>query len=129
METYRKTHEEGTTLIEVMVATVVLMVGILGIAALQIHAIRANARAFNMTEGATTIGQRIERVLSETWTDTTTGGDLAVGTHTMTEGDHTITWVVADATNGRSKTINLNVRWGSGSDSHSISQVMVRAKQ
>ncbi|VVS94960.1 PilV family protein [Desulfoluna spongiiphila] len=129
MEKHRNTHEEGTTLIEVMVASVVLLVGLLGIAALQIHAMRANANAFNMTEGAVTIGDRIEQVLSETWTDKTTGGDLAEGTHTSTEGDYTVTWQVEDSDNGRSKTVNLNVSWGSGDDSHSISQVMVRTKQ
>ncbi|SCY68748.1 hypothetical protein [Desulfoluna spongiiphila] len=129
MEKHRNTHEEGTTLIEVMVASVVLLVGLLGIAALQIHAMRANANAFNMTEGAVTIGDRIEQVLSETWTDKTTGGDLAEGPHTSTEGDYTVTWQVEDSDNGRSKTVNLNVSWGSGDDSHSISQVMVRTKQ
>ncbi|WP_425484426.1 type IV pilus modification PilV family protein [Desulfoluna butyratoxydans] len=129
MEMNRNAQEEGMTLIEVMVASVILLVGILGIAALQIHAMRANAQAFDMTEGAVAIGDRIERVLAETWTDKVTGGDLAEGTHTSTDGSYTVTWTVVDATDGRSKTVNLTVSWGSGDDSHSISQVMVRAKQ
>jgi len=129
MEKHMNAHEGGMTLIEVMVASVILMVGILGIASLQIHSMRANAQAFNMTEGAITIGNRIEQVLSETWTDKTMDENLTEGYHTTPEGDYPVTWKVYGPDDGRSKTVNLNVSWGSGDVSHSISQVMVRIKQ
>lgn len=121
--------QAGMTLVEVMVASMIFLVGILGVASLQVQAMQANADAFKMTEGAITIGDRIEQVMSARWTDTYTAPELAAGAHTETVGHYTVSWDVTDATHGRSKTVDLTVGWSTAGDAHEISQVVVRTKK
>jgi hypothetical protein len=65
--------EDGTTLIEVLVATLVLVSGILGIAQLFLVAAAANAAARDSTVAATLAAQKIEQLLS---TDLSGGSGL-----------------------------------------------------
>ena len=53
------------TLIELMVASVIFLVGILGLATLQVNAMKANMDAFKMTEGTILISDRIEQLAPE----------------------------------------------------------------
>ncbi|WP_300668313.1 prepilin-type N-terminal cleavage/methylation domain-containing protein [Desulfoluna sp.] len=121
---------KGMTLIEVMVASVIFLVGILGIASLQIHAIKANARAFDLTEGATLLGDRIEQLLSATWTEKTTDGVLSEinSPHSVPIEDYTVEWTVTDSPDDKSKTIELEVSWVTAGDTHTLSQVVVRSQ-
>lgn len=57
-------NEKGFTLIEAMVATVVLAIGILGVVAMQTRAVTANASAFSRTTG-TGVGISVLEAIKE----------------------------------------------------------------
>lgn len=125
--------QSGMTLIEVMVASVILVVGVLVLAQLQINAIKGNATARKMTEASNAASDRIEQIMSEVWTDTTVGSDLTVNDpsdsadfHSDTAGHYSVSWRVIDSNDGRSKTVNLTVGWADDGHSRQISQVIVR---
>jgi len=120
-------NNNGMTLIEVMVAGVLLMVGVLSLALLQVHSMKGNAAARQMTEATNAASDRIEQIMSEVWTDDAVGTSLAVGNHSATADDYGLSWQVANSTDGRSKIVNLSVSWTVEGDSKQISQVFVRA--
>ncbi|MDM8535792.1 prepilin-type N-terminal cleavage/methylation domain-containing protein [Desulfobacterales bacterium HSG17] len=53
-------EESGFSLLEVMISLAILAVGLLGIAALQITAIKGNSSGMKMTEVSTLIGSKLE---------------------------------------------------------------------
>ena len=118
--------QSGMTLIEVMVACVILLVGILGLALLQVNAINGNAAARRVTEASNTVSDRIEQIMSGVWTGETVGADLAAGPHAATSGKYSVAWQVVDASDGGSKTVNVTVSWPESGRTRQISQVIVR---
>jgi type IV pilus assembly protein PilV len=107
-------RSEGFTLLEVMIALVILSVGLLGLAALQLVAVKSNAFSSEMTYATMIAQQQIEGLKSLPFTD----GDLTPGSHAgmgRSKGvQYTVTWNVTDnapATN--MKTIALTVTWQS----------------
>jgi type IV pilus assembly protein PilV len=107
---------EGFTLLEVMIALVILSVGLLGLAALQLVAVKSNSFSSEMTYATMIAQQQIESLKSLPFTD----GNLTPGSHTPptppnSKGvQYIITWTVTDnapATN--MKTIALTVTWQS----------------
>lgn len=75
--------ERGFTIIEVLIAILVLATGILGAAALQIFSIRANSSAFEMSEAGALNAASLESLLAETYT---TGGLTSAQLSTMMGG-------------------------------------------
>jgi type IV pilus assembly protein PilV len=65
---FRK-REKGFTLLEVIVAISILTFGILAVASMQMSAIRGNAFAGGVTEGATWAGDEIEKLMRFAWDD------------------------------------------------------------
>ena len=61
--------EKGFTLIEVLVAMVILTIGILSLYTMQISSIRGNSHAGRLTEASTWNADRIERVIGLPYTD------------------------------------------------------------
>ena len=107
-------RDEGFTLLEVMIALVILSVGLLGLAALQLVAIKSNAFSSEMTYATMLAQQHAEILKSRAFTDS----DLAAGDHSATgnsKGVHyTVAWNVTDDTpDADMKTINLTVQWTS----------------
>ena len=115
-------NQSGMTLIEVMVACMILMVGVLGLGILQIHAMKTNVEARRMTEATNVASDRIEQVMSDTWTHPS----LAAGAHAEIKGGYRVSWNVANAGNGRSKTVNVAVAWSVDGRPHRLTQVVVR---
>ena len=70
-----KQREGGFTLLELMVAIVILSVGILGVATMQTSAMRANLRGYQMTEATTLAQDRLEYLLTQPF------ANLVAGTH------------------------------------------------
>ena len=116
------TNQSGMTLIEVMVACVILMVGVLGLGILQIHAMKTNTAARRMTEATNVASDRIEQIMSNTWTHPS----LVKGAHAETQGGYRVSWNVANASNGRSKTVQVAVAWTVDGHPHRLTQVVVR---
>lgn len=57
-----KKNEQGFTLLEVLLASVILAVGLLGVAALQLTAINGNAYAMKVSEATRLASERIEEL-------------------------------------------------------------------
>ena len=107
----------GFTLLEVMVALVIFTIGLLGLAGMQIMAIKGNSFGQQMTV-ASTIAQNQLEAMRES------AGSLSDGNDTVTDQNgitYTRTWTVtADSPDTNMDTVLITVSWtgptGSGSE-------------
>jgi len=117
----------GFTLIEVMIAILILAVGMMAMAMLQVTAIKGGAFANQMTQ-ASIYGQDKIEVLKNT-----TYASLAGGNDTVTSGNgvtYTRTWTVTESdppgttsppASSKMKTVNLTLSWtGPQGQTHSV---------
>lgn len=84
--------KQGFTLIEVMMAIVILGIGIMSIVALQARDMVYNNSSRRQTQASTWAMDRVERLRSLPYTD----ANLNVATHTETEGPYAVSWKVED---------------------------------
>ena len=106
--------QEGFTLLEVIVAISILMFGILAVASMQSASIRGNALSISLTEGTALAADRVEKILTRSWTH----ADL---THNTTGTYHsdpsppsgfTVRWTVTDNSPiTDTKTVLITVSW------------------
>jgi type IV pilus assembly protein PilV len=107
-------RNEGFTLLEVMIALVILSVGLLGLAALQLVAVKSNAFSSEMTYATMLAQQHAEVLKSLPFSD----GNLTSGSHTAMGSSkgvqYTITWNITDnVPDTDMKSINVTVQWQS----------------
>ena len=102
-----KGKQEGWTLIEVLVAIVILCVGLLAVGTMQISAIRGNFMGGNTSIALTLASQKMEDLLNRNYTD----ADLSNGSHTEQVSDSGIVaaggfyqrnWTITDTVTGAS---------------------------
>jgi len=112
-------NKKGFSLIEVLVALVILSIAILATAGLMVTTTKNNSFGNNMTEAATLAQDKIEELLVTDWGGITNNNDVV-----QVQGSQGISfnrnWNVADA--GLLKTITVTVHWNDGID-HTISTV------
>lgn len=72
-------HTDGFTLIEVLIAILVLAFGLLAIGSMQISAMNGNAKAIDITESSTIVADRIEKIINLSYDDS----PLDSGTHSL----------------------------------------------
>jgi type IV pilus assembly protein PilV len=120
----------GFTLIEVMIAILILTVGMLAMALLQVTAIRGGSFANQMTQASIFGQDKIEELKNKSYTDT----DLSTGNHsdTVTSGNrvtYTRSWTVTEnnppnttgSVSSKMKTINLTISWtGPQGQTHNV---------
>ena len=100
------TNEKGFTLIEALIALAIFSIGILGVASMQITAIKSNTIARLQTESAALAVDRMERLHKLTYTDS----DLDNGTHgPIKDGGYRITWNVSNGPVNETKMIQVVV--------------------
>lgn len=85
-------REGGFTLIEVILAISLLMVGLLAVASMQVSAIRGNAHANRMTEATTLVQHRIEALMGSSYANLTSGSE--------TVDRYAVTWTVTENSSG-----------------------------
>ena len=116
-----KGKQEGWTLIEVLVAIVILCVGLLAVGTMQISAIRGNFMGGNTSIALTLASQKMEDLLNRNYTDAA----LANGAHTEQVSDSGVVaaggfyrrdWSITDTVTGASnwptmKEITIIVSW------------------
>ena len=98
MENNRKACE-GFTLIEVLIAMIILTVGLLAMMVMQSRAITTNHSASNITRASSAAAGQIERLQRMSYTDS----ELTGGSHSLLPApgfapgtDFPVTWVVTD---------------------------------
>ncbi len=106
-----KENERGFTIVEVMMALSILVIGILGIAVLQVSSINSNASAKGSTEGYTWAMDRVENLMNLPYDHP----DLNVGSNgpiISPDNAYEIKWTVAEsAVIQRTKNIHVVVEW------------------
>jgi type II secretion system protein I len=112
---------KGFTLIEVLVALIILSFSLLALAGLMVTTTKNNAFGSHMTEAATFAQDKLEELRAIKWEN------LIDGNNTNQQGgstgiNYTRNWNVT--TNGSLKTITINVNWNDRT-AHSIRLVSV----
>lgn len=96
-------EKKGFTLIEVMIALVLLAVGMLAFAGLEIIAIRNTTFSKDYGKANIYAQQKIEEIKAMNWLSVTNGTD------TLESDRYTRTWTVT--TQGDMKTVSVTVSW------------------
>jgi type IV pilus assembly protein PilV len=108
----------GFTLLEVMIALVILSVGLLGLAALQLVAIRGNSFSSEMTYATMLAQQHAEILKGLPFNDANLAPADEQNPHTAIGSSkgvqYAVRWTIADNTPDTDmKTVNLTVQWTS----------------
>ena len=111
---------KGFSLIEVLIALVILSIAFLGLAGLMVQTTKNNSFGGRMTEAATFAQDKLEELRAVSWVTITPGSDRKTGSAIGT--DYARNWNVA--TNGNLKTITININWNDKTN-HSISLLSV----
>jgi len=110
-------QSQGFTLIEVMIALVVLAVGLLALGTMQIVSIRANAFSSEMTYSTMLAQRQLETLKNLSFSDAVLTATTPETPHTLPAviekgASYTVSWEVTDTTSDM-KTIDLTVQWQS----------------
>ena len=117
-------QEGGFTLIEVMIAMLLLLVGVAGVLSLQMVSVRATSFSRHATEATIVAEDKMEELMN------IAGSALLPGTDTVNEqavddatGEYTRTWTVANgALDPTVLSVTVVVAWlERGNENHSIS--------
>lgn len=118
----------GYTLMEMMVALMILAIGVLGVWSMQGVAIRSNATARKVTENAALGADQLEKLMCLPYDDAV----LTPGaTTSRTEGRYTVTWNVSapDTPVANIKTVTITASWDEAGQQRSVSYVYYKADQ
>jgi prepilin-type N-terminal cleavage/methylation domain-containing protein len=125
----KRNNHSGFTIIEVMIAISIFAIGFLAISSLQFSASRNNRTASEITQAASIVADRMERIMAMPYTHSDL--DPALNPHMVSQEKYDIQWVVTDSDLNfdginDAKTINMTVSWdrllqpGSGTRTISI---------
>ena len=122
----------GFTLLEVMIALLILSIGLLGLAGLQIASTKSNSFSNQMTIGIT-LGQDGLEILRNLEYDDT---QLNAGNHTDSDnplrrlGDMGFnrSWTVSEDAANQLKTITVTVQWPDPDNTHSVQFTTVKTQ-
>jgi type IV pilus assembly protein PilV len=111
-------RREGFTLLEVMIALVILSVGLLGLAGLQLVAVKGNSFSTEMTYATMLAQQHAETLKNLPYTDANLAPADEGNPHTAIGNSkgvqYAVSWTVTDNTPATDmKTVNLTVQWTS----------------
>ncbi len=110
--------DDGFTLIEVMIALIVMSIGLTALAAVQISAIQGNAFSKRMTTAVSIADEKMEQIKSNLYTEI-----VSESSSQITQSNLNFTRQVTVTNNSpltNTKTINVTVSWSEGSKSHSV---------
>jgi type IV pilus assembly protein PilV len=120
-------EERGFTIMEVLVAVFILMVGISAVASMQTSSIRGNSFAGRVTEATTWAGNQLELLRSLPYDD----DDLSVGDHEDPNPpeNYTVDWnVIEENVFNNTKTIAVTAAWTERGVQRSVSMQQIMAK-
>jgi type IV pilus assembly protein PilV len=124
-------NEFGFTLIEVLIAVVILSFGLIGVAGMQVVAIQVNSSANRLTRATTLVQDKVEELLALPFTDTNLDDATVVGvcephTETNPPQGYTLIWCVDANAAGTSKTVDVIANWNQSGEWKSFSLSVVK---
>ncbi|HJU86096.1 MAG TPA: prepilin-type N-terminal cleavage/methylation domain-containing protein [Gemmatimonadota bacterium] len=121
----RLRSSRGFTLIEIVVAIVMLTFGVLASASLTAALMRSNRGVTNRTRAIETLRLKVEDLQSQNYSDIADGNDTAtIGAITYNRA-----WTVtANSPAANLKTVTLTVTWGDRQGNHTITNQTIRAQ-
>jgi type IV pilus modification protein PilV len=99
---------KGFSLIEVLIALIILSVSLLALASLMLQTTNNNSFGSHMTEAATFGQDKLEELRATPWTNLISGTDVKPGS---TGSNYTRTWNIATNGAGNLRTISITIRW------------------
>jgi type IV pilus assembly protein PilV len=111
IKVYRIRNNKGFTLIEIMVAIFILVVALLGVAAVTVSVINGNAFSKDITSATTLAQDKIEELKDTAYDSIVSGSD--------TSSIYTRTWTVTSPITD-SKTIVVVVSWSRGGNTRNV---------
>jgi prepilin-type N-terminal cleavage/methylation domain-containing protein len=109
--------EEGFTLIEIMIALVVMSIGLTALAAVQISAIRGNAFSKRMTTAMSIADGKMEQIKNGLYASIISESATQV---TQSNMNFTRQVTITNGPLANTKTVNVTVSWSEGSKSHTV---------
>jgi prepilin-type N-terminal cleavage/methylation domain-containing protein len=106
--TLKLTRSKGFSLIEVMIALVILAVALLALAGLMITTTKNTSFGGHMTEAATFAQDKLEQLRASPWTGIIAGADTQVG---ATGISYARSWTVAANPNGDQRWVTITMNW------------------
>ncbi len=117
---------KGFSLIEVMIAIVILSVSLLALAGLMVTTTRTNSFGGHLTEAVTFAQQRLEQLRAAPYNTVVSSsvnpGDPVIQTGVPSGIDYTMMWVVAPNGDNSLRRVTMTVSWNDGVP-HSFSLV------
>jgi type IV pilus assembly protein PilV len=113
-------RSKGFSLIEILIALVILSISLLALAGLMVTTTRNNSFGAHMTEAATFAQDQLESLRTSPWAIVATGNDWRLGFDNFTQ--YTRSWTVvpnAAAPNDTVKEITITINWND-TTGHSI---------
>ena len=121
LETARVRERAGFTLLEIMIALAVFAIGMLSLAAMQIHALRSSSSGRHATQAAAIAQSHMEQLQRLRWTDvadTAGAWTAAIAQNNTVQGDpnqvemaYALDWRIADVEPGWTRSIDVRVSW------------------
>ncbi len=119
-------NAKGFTLIEVLVGVVILAIGLLGIAGMQVTSVKGNYFSNNLTQANYVAQDRIEFLKNKPIADAAlNAGSHPDGTSTISGTVFTRSYTVA--VNGNLRTIAYRVQWNDGVN-HAVTFTTIRCQ-
>jgi prepilin-type N-terminal cleavage/methylation domain-containing protein len=112
---------KGFSLIEMLIALVILSISLLALAGLMVTTTKNNSFGAHMTEAATFAQDQLENLRTSPWANVVTNNDMRLGFDNSTQ--YTRNWTVvpnAVAPNDTVKEITITINWND-TTSHSVS--------
>ena len=114
-QTLRSRRSAGFSLIEAVIAMAILGVGLLALAAMQLHAMQGGASGRRASEAAAIAQTRMELLQRATWTSIApTGGwttAVTQGSSGQSADTYDVVWRIADVVVGSTRSIDVRVSW------------------
>jgi type IV pilus assembly protein PilV len=114
---YLVARGEGFTLIEVMMTLVILSIGLIALASMQISAMRGNSFSRRMTTAASVAEQVLEQVKNTPYNNVQSQSSTQVSASNMTFNSQVS---VTNNTPPNAKTVQVTVTWSDRGKSHNL---------
>ena len=106
-----RTRSNGFTLIEILVALVILSIALLALAGLMVTTTKNSSFGGRMTEAATFAQDLLEQLRASPWANVVSGADQKMGS---TGINYTRNWNVVPNPPGTQRWVTITVNWNDG---------------